>query len=207
MRSAAWLAGATVLGSCIATTEPARTSTPASAGVAAPAYTAAGHLVRPADYREWTFVTSGLGMTYGPAPHANGQAPLFDNVFVTRDAYLAFLDGGTWPDGTMFVLEIRRAESGISIDGGGRTQGDVVAIEASVKDSSRFPAKGWAYFTFDGQRGFLDDAAPLPSSAACYSCHERHAAVDNTFVQFYPTLREAARRHGKLPHPGGGVDP
>lgn len=197
MRAATWLLGLTVLGPCAAAGESI-----------APAYTAAGRLVRPADYREWVFVTSGLGMTYGPAQHAAGSTPPFDNVFVTRDAHRAFLDGGAWPDGTMFVLEIRRAESGVSIDTGGRTQGDVVALEASVKDRSRFGGNGWAYFSFDGPQGFLDDAAPLPATAACHSCHASHAAVDNTFVQFYPTLREAARRHGRLsPHAGRGAEP
>ncbi len=43
-------------------------------------YTASGELVRPADYREWVFVTSGVGMTYGPAQPATGQPAMFDNV-------------------------------------------------------------------------------------------------------------------------------
>jgi hypothetical protein len=30
-------------------------------------------------------------------------------------------------------------------------------------------------------------------TAVCYSCHEQHAAVDTTFVQFYPTLLEIAK--------------
>ena len=38
--------------------------TPAPAG---PQYAADNTLVRPADYREWVYLTSGLGMTYGPA--------------------------------------------------------------------------------------------------------------------------------------------
>jgi hypothetical protein len=32
----------------------------------------------------------------------------------------------------------------------------------------------------------------------CYSCHEQHAAVDTTFVQFYPTLLEIAKKKGTL---------
>jgi hypothetical protein len=30
-------------------------------------------------------------------------------------------------------------------------------------------------------------------SADCYSCHAKHAAVDTTFVQFYPTLLPIAK--------------
>ena len=38
----------------------------------------------PTDYREWVFLSSGLGMTYGPAGPADASGnPRFDNVFVT----------------------------------------------------------------------------------------------------------------------------
>jgi hypothetical protein len=32
--------------------------------------------------------------------------------------------------------------------------------------------------------------------ASCYSCHEKNGAVDTTFVQYYPTLIEAANTKG-----------
>jgi hypothetical protein len=41
-------------------------------------------------------------------------------------------------------------------------------------------------------------AAPIPASAECYSCHRQHAAVDTTFVQFYPTLIDLATKKGTL---------
>jgi hypothetical protein len=163
-----------------------------------PAYAPDGKLLRPADYRDWAFVTSGLGMTYGPVGATEGQPPRFDNVFVTREAYREFLRSGTWPDGTMFILEVRAADSNVSINKGGRTQGGLVALEASVKDSKRFPDGGWAYFSFDGPDGPLGSAPALPATASCYSCHREKAAVDNTFVQFYPTLLDVARRHGTV---------
>src|SRR5262245_51545325 len=75
--------------------------------VEGPAYAGDGRLVRPADYREWVYVTSGLGMTYGPAQPEAGRPPRFDNVFVNRPAYREFLRSGTWPDETIFILEIR----------------------------------------------------------------------------------------------------
>jgi hypothetical protein len=157
-----------------------------------PAYTPGGRLRLPADYREWAFVTSGLGMTYGPAKAAE---PRFDNVFVTRAAYRDFLRTGTWPERTMFILEVRAAEANVSINRGGRTQGAVLAIEAAVKDRRRFPDGGWGYYSFDGKD---DPAEALPATASCYACHREEGAVDNTFVQFYPTLLDAARRHGTV---------
>ena len=36
----------------------------------------------------------------------------------------------------------------------------------------------------------------IPTAADCYSCHAAHAAVDTTFVQFYPTLLPIAQAQG-----------
>jgi len=162
-----------------------------------PAYTAAGELIRPADYREWAFVTAGVGMTYGPAQPATGQAAFFDNVFVNRESYRAFKETGRWLDKTMFLLEIRRGELNVSINNGGQTQGEIVALESAVKDSARFPDTGWGYFTF-GRGGSLASAAPLPATASCYTCHKNNTAVENTFVQFYPTLFDVAKKMGTV---------
>ena len=175
---------------------PARAQTPAAEG---PQYNAAGELVRPLDYRDWVFLTSGLGMTYGPAQPASGRPPMFDNVFVTRAAYREFLRSGTWPDKTMFVLEIRRSEENASINNGGRTQGAIAAMEAAVKDVQRFKDGGWGYFSFDGPNGTrLPSASALPATASCYACHKNNTAVDNTFVQFYPELMDVARKMGTV---------
>jgi hypothetical protein len=38
----------------------------------------------------------------------------------------------------------------------------------------------------------------IPTTANCYSCHSEHAAVDTTFVQFYPTLLPIAKAKGTL---------
>jgi Cytochrome P460 len=174
-------------------------SVSAQQAAAPPAFTSAGQLVRPIDYRSWVFVTSGLGMTYGPAKPAAGQPPLFDNVFVTREAYAAFLRSGAWPDKTMFILEGRRAETNVSINNGGHTQGDVAFMEAAVKDTARFASTGgWGYFSFDSRNGLVESAAPLPSTASCYACHSANTAVDNTFVQFYPELFAVAKAKGTV---------
>jgi YHS domain-containing protein len=160
-----------------------------------PQFTSDGQLVRPKTYREWIYLSSGLGMTYGPvAEAARDGNPMFDNVFVNPAAYRVFLDTGKWPDKTMFVLEVRASESKASINKGGRFQAGMMAIESEVKDEKRFPGK-WAFF------GFGKSASPakmVPTTATCYSCHASNGAVDNTFVQFYPTLLEVARSKGTL---------
>ena len=99
-----------------------------------PKFTAEGQLVRPNDYREWVYLSSGLGMTYGPAAEAARDGnPRFDNVFVNPASYRAFMATGKWPDKTIFVLEVRASESKASINNGGRFQSSLVAIEAEGK--------------------------------------------------------------------------
>ena len=109
---------------------------------------------------------------------------MFDNVFVNPAAYREFLKTGTWPDKTVMVLEGRRAEQKVSINKRGRSQSAyLVGLEVHVKDAT-LPG-GWGFFEFDAGK---DSAKIVPRPASCYSCHEMHAAVDTTFVQFYPTL-------------------
>jgi Cytochrome P460 len=180
----------------------------APAAAQGPAYNANGELLRPSDYRDWVYVTSGIDMFYGPAaeaaPAANESArpSVFTNVFVTRPAHEEFMRSGTWPDKTMFILEVRRAEKAASIDNRGQSQGPVLTIESAVKDVQRFGANagsnGWGYFGFGSPNGLRDSSAALPTTASCYSCHASNTAVDNTFVQFYPTLFEVAKRLGTV---------
>jgi hypothetical protein len=152
-----------------------------------------GHLALPKDYRQWVFLSSGLGMTYGPAASADPSNPFFDNVFVNPSSYRAFVETGHWPDKTMFVLEIRSATGQGSINNAGHYQNELRAVEAEVKDEMRFPQK-WAYFGF----GLKDSATAMPADSSCNNCHSQNAAVENTFVQFYPTLLEIAKKNGTL---------
>jgi hypothetical protein len=163
-------------------------------------FSAAGALQRPADYREWVYLTSGLGMTYGPTQPNAGEPRFFDNVFVNRQSYKAFLETGKWPDKTQFILEIRQSEQKASINNGGQTQGArVLAIESAVKDVARFQnTGGWGYFNFEGGDALKSEVAALPSTERCYACHRDNTAVGNTFVQFYPTLMEVARQKGTI---------
>jgi len=49
-----------------------------------PRFLADNELSRPDNYREWVWLSSGLGMTYGPLADAAGSRdPRFDNVLAT----------------------------------------------------------------------------------------------------------------------------
>jgi Cytochrome P460 len=152
-----------------------------------PQYAGDNQLLRPADYREWIFLSSGLGMSYS----AQAGHEMFTNVFVPQWAYQEFLKSGKWPEKTMFVVEDRGATSKGSINKVGHYQTDSMGIGVEVKDASHFPDK-WAYFNFDEDT----KSANANPKAACWQCHEDHAAVEHSFVQFYPTLRPVAKKFG-----------
>ena len=156
----------------------------------APAYTAEGRMLMPKDYRTWVYLSSGFDMSY--VEGAAGMS-VFDNVFVNPEAFAEFQKTGTWPDKTVLVLEARRAGQKGSINKRGSFQTGVMGAEIHVKDMARFKG-GWAFFGFDGS----GPGQLIPQTAACYSCHELHAAVDTTFVQFYPTLLPIAQAHMTL---------
>jgi hypothetical protein len=66
-----------------------------------------------------------------------------------------------------------------------------------VKDEARF-ADRWAYFSFGG-----DTQAATPMTGPkdpCWQCHDNNAAVEHTFVQFYPTLKPVAEKFGTYRH-------
>ncbi len=159
-----------------------------------PAFTADKQLQFPEHYREWVYLTSGLDMNYNAKADVSGMS-MFGNVFVNPSSYQAFLKSGTWPDGTAILIENRGAVHGgakqASLNKHGLSQTEeYMGMEVHVKDAS-LPG-GWGFYAFDNEK----TAKIIPRAATCYTCHEAHAAVDTTFVQFYPTLLPAAKAHG-----------
>ena len=138
-----------------------------------------------------------LGLTY-EEDASPGATPAFSNVFVNPSSYRAFMETGMWQDGTILVPEFRRSRTDAAPNTTGRFQGDLMFLEAEVKDS-RFP-DGWAFFNFGQATALAEAAAPLSGAAVaqCVECHTTHTAVERTFVQFYPTLLEVARQKGTL---------
>jgi hypothetical protein len=162
-----------------------------------PSYVNGSSLARPTNYREWVYVGGGLGLTYEASRNPQTQ-PRFGNVFVNPSAYRSFMQTGKWPDGTVLVLESRFAGNDEFVSANGKFQSNLRALEAEVKDS-RFP-DGWAFYNFGTADALRDVAEPLVGEevARCIQCHTEHTAVERTFVQFYPTLLEAARQKGTV---------
>jgi hypothetical protein len=154
-------------------------------------------LHRPANYREWIFVGSSRGLSYAPDPPAQNQSAsggmgeMYHNVYITPDAYREFAKTGKFPEGTMLAMEMASADTKREPGLQGSYEKDLIGLEVSVKDTSRFEG-GWAYFNFSNSgSSYKDKAEPFPASAGCVSCHKQKAETDNVFTQFYPVLRAA----------------
>lgn len=147
-------------------------------------------LLRPEGYREWVFVGSSLGLSYAdiPDPANRREDDLFHNVYIDPSAYRTYSESGEFPDGTVMILELARAsvkdEPGLQ----GMYEQEFVALEVSVKDTSRFEGD-WAYYGFTERDGGLKDKAEPFDPESCWKCHNEKAETDKVFTQFYPVLR------------------
>jgi hypothetical protein len=154
-----------------------------------PRYNAEGALLLPADYRQWVFVGSSLGLSYSEGQQG---AEMFHETLMEPTAYKHFVATGTFREGTMLALMIHGTGEKVLPARRGRFASDVHSVEMAVKDSSH-RREGWAYYDFGGMSALRTSAQAMPKEA-CYTCHVQHAKRDNVFLQFYPLLAEAANR-------------
>src|SRR5215831_15971068 len=159
----------------------------------APAFEGKTTLLRPANYREWVFVGSSLGLSYAQGSSSTNE--MYHNVYIKPEAYREFARTGKFPEGTVLAMEMASADTKREPGLQGSYEKEFVGLEVSVKDSSRFEG-GWAYFNFSDGMGssYKAKAEPFPASAGCVSCHKQNAETDNVFTQFYPVLRAAKPR-------------
>lgn len=184
-----WIGLAITIAGIVVAGESKQTASPAT-----PQFSAEGKLLRPVEYRRWVYVSSGFGMSYAANAGGNGE-PAFTNVFVNPASYDYFQANGKWPDKTMFVLEVYGSTSNGSINKHGSFQKTFMGLDVEVKDEARFPDK-WAYFNFNGEEKVA--SAAVPAKNECWKCHEQNAAVEHSFVQFYPEMLKVARAKGTI---------
>ncbi len=181
MRKIAWITTLLVFTGLVVA---ARQNQPADA----PAFEGKTTLLRPANYREWVFVGSSLGLSYAPGA---GGGEMYHNVYIKPDAYREFAKTGKFPEGTVLAMEMTSSDTKKEPALRGSFESEFLGLEVAVKDSKRFDG-GWAYFNFSGTGSqYRAKADPFPASAGCVACHKQNAATDNVFTQFYPVLRAA----------------
>jgi hypothetical protein len=160
-----------------------------------PKYSEGKELMLPEDYRTWVFVGASIGLSYSESTRTDAAATpgAFHHIYIQPEAYAHFKQTGQFPEKTMLVMEVHKADQKVSINKGGFFEGERVAVEVALKDREKFE-EGWAYFDFANGRKKTSSAFP---KASCFNCHKEHGADDNVFTQFYPVLREA-RKIGRL---------
>lgn len=152
-----------------------------------------GELERPEGYRLWVFV----GTPVTPNSLNNGKAPFpeFHNVYIDPKSYRHYSKTGEFREGTILIKELVSVGATKAASGNGFFEGDFIGLEATIKDSKRFPDEpgNWAYFSFtnkDHSLPYKELASAFPA-AVCNSCHAANAADDWVFTQYYPVLRAA----------------
>jgi Cytochrome P460 len=171
-----------------------------------PRYTPSGELMLPNGFETWVFVGSNLGLSYTPDAAAAAAAPppraarqQFHNVSINKAAYDYFLANDRFPDRTVLVMQVFEAadKEPKGVLANGLFNGRRVALEVAVKNASRPDGKTtpWAYYNFTdpSDRSKALASAPAFPDQACANCHQRHASIDNVWVQFYPALRDRRR--------------
>jgi hypothetical protein len=101
-------------------------------------------LRRPEGYDRWPLVGASLGLSYADTPSGAGPSD-FHRVYINPEAYETYRQNGTFPERTTLVLELYEAQQKVAPARSGFFEGRRTALEASVKDSRRFPSR-WASF-------------------------------------------------------------
>jgi hypothetical protein len=151
-------------------------------------------LARPDGYRDWIVVGSGFaGADHRNASQTGGATR---TVYINPSAYRAYANTGEFPEGTLMVWEASAER-----DRPSRAEKPAPVLLVSVKDSTRF-AEGWGFFDFTAANGeVLSKAEAVPDANGCRTCHQRNAATDHVFTQFYPVLQSAHRSVHVVPLP------
>jgi len=169
-----------------------------------PQYTANGQLQTPAGFETWVFVGSNLGLGYKDdltvttaLESAHAEAQVFHNIYINPEAYAHFVKTHEFPDPTVLVMEIFVAadKEPKGVVAKGVYDGDRIGLQVAIKDSHspEKHARNWAYYipqNLNDPSHTLHASSPAFPDAACESCHQAHASLDNVWVQFYPTLRK-----------------
>jgi Cytochrome P460 len=168
-----------------------------------PQYAPGGDLLLPNGFDTWVFVGSNLGLSYTPDAAAAASAPppraprqQFHNVSINKAAYDYFSANGRFPQRTVLVMQVFEAadKEPRGVLASGVFNGHRVGLEVAVKNASRPDGKTtpWAYYNFtdpSDRSKVLASATAFPDEV-CANCHQRHASIDNVWVQFYPALRD-----------------
>jgi hypothetical protein len=173
----------------------------AEEGDYAPEFTQDGQLVQPPAeiWRTWPYV----GTPLTPNALNGGEAPFpeFHSVYIDPVSWEHWRKTGEFREGTVLAKELTLVYSVDALPDGSTQQasgrgyfmGDFSGFEIAYKSAKHFPDEpgNWAYFTFGHHAPPYAAMTKKQPVEACNSCHQKSAAEDWVFTQFYPVLRAA----------------
>ncbi len=160
----------------------------------------------PDNFDHWIHIGTSNGMTYadnfkmGSEVSADSnkndsvqgcqhKPGMFKNVYIKPQAYEHYKLTGQFPEKTMFIATVYQFEYESEMSNSGIYQTEQVWVEAAIKDSEAFE-ETWAYTIFEKGK---TTAKAFSKESGCYDCHDKNAADDNVFVQFYPRLKQYSK--------------
>ena len=166
-----------------------------------------GNLIRPEGYRKWIYI--GTPLTPNDMNPPEAAFPEFHNVYIHPNDFDHWEKTGKFRDGTIIIKELVTVGSKKAVSGNGYFMGEFAGLEATIKDSKRFPDEpgNWAYFSFGHSLPYAATAKIFPTNA-CNSCHQASAADDFVFTQYYPVLNQSKGGSKKMKSGAtGAIDP
>ena len=133
----------------------------------------------PTGYRKWAFVKSMV--IYSDKHPLFAEFGGLHHVYANAEAMRALVKGGTFPDGSVLVLDLLEAKD----ESGAWVEGSRKLVGVMEKDRARFKATGgWGFEAFKG--GSQTERTVTDASAQCFSCHQKQKDNDFVFSGYLP---------------------
>ncbi len=133
----------------------------------------------PTGYRKWAFVKSMV--IYSDKHPLFAEFGGLHHVYANAEAMRALVKGGTFPDGSVLVLDLLEAKD----ENGAWVEGSRKLVGVMEKDRARFKLTGgWGFEAFKG--GSQTERTVTDASAQCFSCHQKQKDNDFVFSGYLP---------------------
>ena len=133
----------------------------------------------PTGYRKWAFVKSMV--IYSDKHPLFAEFGGLHHVYANAEAMRALVKGGTFPDGSVLVLDLHEAKD----ENGAWVEGSRKLVGVMEKDRARFKATGgWGFEAFKG--GSQTERTVTDASAQCFTCHQKQRDNDFVFSGYLP---------------------
>jgi hypothetical protein len=139
---------------------------------------AAGDLERPTGYRHWFHVNTMVVDKVSPLFAVLGG---MHNVHVNSAGEAALKNGGSYPNGTRFAIDLHD----FAVVDGAYVEGAVKGLALMEKDSNKYASTGgWGFQFWAGG----DPTKPIVADAAkqCFECHQPKKAQDYVYSTYIP---------------------